>query len=374
MKKITILALHLNYGGIERFITNLANSISSDYNVEIVSTYKLSDKPFFKLNDNINIKYLITDLKPNRSLIKKYFKEHKFIKLFNEFIKSIKILYYKKSRMINYIKNSNSDIIISTRDIHNKWLGKYGRSNAIKIGSEHNDINSNEYIKKISNTAKKLDCFVVVSKKMVNDYKKYLNIPVIYIPNSIEKLPDSLSNLNSDNIISVGRLEKIKGYEELIDVFKIVINKNKKIILNIVGTGSEFDTLNDKIKKLKLENNIKLLGYKTPSELSKLYNNSSVYVMTSISESFGIVLIEAMSHKLPCIAFDSANGACEIIDNNRNGYLVSNRSKEEMASKILKLIDNKEKCQELGNNALIKSKEYLSKNIKQKWVDIFEKK
>lgn len=374
MKKITILALHLNYGGIERFITNLANSISSDYNVEIVSTYKLLDKPFFKLNDNINIKYLITDLKPNRSLIKKYFKEHKFIKLFKEFIKSIKILYYKKSRMINYIKNSNSDIIISTRDIHNKWLGKYGRSNVIKIGSEHNDINSNEYIKKISKTAKNLDCFVVVSKKMVCDYEKYLNIPVIYIPNSIEKLPNSFSNLNSDNIISVGRLEKIKGYEELIDVFKIVINKNKKIILNIVGTGSEFDTLNDKIKKFKLENNIKLLGYKNPSELSKLYNNSSVYVMTSISESFGIVLIEAMSHKLPCVSFDSANGACEIIDNNRNGYLVSNRSKEEMASKILELIDNKEKCQELGNNAFIKSKEYLSKNIKQKWVDIFEKK
>lgn len=374
MKKITILALHLNYGGIERFITNLANSISSDYNVEIVSTYKLLDKPFFKLNDNINIKYLITDLKPNRSLIKKYFKEHKFIKLFKEFIKSIKILYYKKSRMINYIKNSNSDIIISTRDIHNKWLGKYGRSNAIKIGSEHNDINSNEYIKKISKTAKNLDCFVVVSKKMVCDYEKYLNIPVIYIPNSIEKLPNSFSNLNSDNIISVGRLEKIKGYEELIDVFKIVINKNKKIILNIVGTGSEFDTLNDKIKKWKLENNIKLLGYKNPSELSKLYNNSSVYVMTSISESFGIVLIEAMSHKLPCVSFDSANGACEIIDNNINGYLVCNRSKEEMASKILELIDNKEKCQELGNNAFIKSKEYLSKNIKQKWVDIFEKK
>ena len=90
MKKITILALHLNFGGIERFITNLANSISEDYKVEIVSTYKLLDEPFFKLNDNITVKYLITDLKPNKNLVKKYLKECKFIKLFKELIKSIK--------------------------------------------------------------------------------------------------------------------------------------------------------------------------------------------------------------------------------------------------------------------------------------------
>ena len=186
MKKITILALHLNFGGIERFITNLANSISEDYKVEIVSTYKLLDKPFLRLNDNITVKYLITDLKPNKNLVKKYLKEYNIIKLFKELIKSIKILYYRKSRMIKYIKDCDSDIVISTRDIHNKWLGKYGKSSVLKIGSEHNDIDSTKYIKTISNTAMKLDYFVVVSKKMVDDYKKYLNIPVIHIPNSIE--------------------------------------------------------------------------------------------------------------------------------------------------------------------------------------------
>ena len=72
MKKITILALHLNYGGIERFISTLANSISDDYDVEIVSTYKLQDKPFFKLKSNIKVKYLITGLKPNKDLIKNH--------------------------------------------------------------------------------------------------------------------------------------------------------------------------------------------------------------------------------------------------------------------------------------------------------------
>jgi len=373
MKKITILALHLNYGGIERFITNLANSISDDYEVEIVSTYKLSDKPFFKLNDNITVKYLITDLKPNKNLVKKYLTEHRFIKLFKELIKSIKVLHYKKCRMIKYIKKCDSDIIISTRDIHNEWLGKYGNSNVLKIGSEHNDIDSTKYIKTISNTAKKLDYFVVVSKKMVDDYKKHLNIPIIHIPNSIEKLPKSFSKFNKNNIISVGRLESVKGFEDLIDVIKIVVLKNKNVKLNIVGDGSQYKLLDNKINELGLQNNVNLLGYKNSKKLSELYNQSSIYVMTSLSESFGLVLLEAQSHKLPCIAFASANGAKELINNGVDGYLIGNRDKEKMANKILELINDKDKCKQLGEKALENSKKYLSKNIKQKWVDIFEK-
>ena len=373
MKKVTILALHLNYGGIERFITNLANSISDDYEVEIVSTYKLLDKPFFKLNNNITIKYLITDLKPNKNLVEKYLKEHRFIKLFKELIKSIKILHYKKSRMIKYIKKCDSQIIISTRDIHNKWLGKYGKSSVLKIGSEHNDIDSTKYIKNISKTVKKLDCFVVVSKKMVEDYKKLLSIPVIYIPNSIENLPNAFSKLNTNNIISVGRFESVKGFEDLIDVFKIVVLKNKNVMLNIIGDGSQYKLLENKINDLGLQANIRLLGYKNSKELSELYNQSSIYVMTSFSESFGLVLLEAQSHKLPCIAFDSANGAKELIHEGLDGYLIENRDKEKMANKILELINDKDKCKQFGEKALENSKKYLSKNIKQKWVDIFEK-
>lgn len=373
LKKITILALHLNYGGIERFITNLANSLSDEYEIEIISTYKLLDKPFFQLNNNIKVKYLITDLKPNKQLVKKYLKSFHFIKLFKEIIISLKILHYKKKRMIRAIKDCSSDIIISTRDIHNKWVGKYAKKNIIKIGSEHNDINSTKYIRDIARTAKNLDYFVVVSKKMIADYQKYLNIPVIHIPNSIASMPKCVSNLDSNSIVSAGRLESVKGYEDLIDVMQMVVSKNKNIILNIAGDGSQYELLQEKIRRLKLTNNIKLLGYKDSDELDKLYNESFLYIMTSFSESFGLVLLEAMSHKLPCLAFDSANGACEIIDNNKDGYLIEKRNKEEMAEKILHLYKHREENKEMGNMALEKAEKYTADKIKQKWIDVFER-
>ena len=90
MKKITILALHLGYGGIENCISNLANSLVDDYEVNIVSTYKLYEKPVFKLNDKIKIKYLMTDLKPNKQELKQSLKKLKLITFFKELKKVLK--------------------------------------------------------------------------------------------------------------------------------------------------------------------------------------------------------------------------------------------------------------------------------------------
>lgn len=374
MKKITILALHLGCGGIEKFITNLANSLSSEYEIEIVSTYKIFNKPFFRLNDNIKVKYLLHNINPNKKEIKNCLKKLKLMSLIKELFKSIKILYLKKNRMINYIKACNSDVIISTRDIHNKWLGKYGSINSIKIGTEHNHHNNDKrYINKIVKSTVGLDCFVVVSNELKEFYKSLLTCPVICIPNSIEQLPDKFSNLDNKNIISVGRLEKVKGFDDLIEVFKIIIKKYPDWKLNIVGDGSEFNSLQEKITKNRLDDNIKLLGYKSSAELSDLYQKSSIYVMSSLNESFGIVLLEAMSYKIPCVAFDSANGATEIISNNWDGYLIKERNKIAMSKKLINLIENKNRRIIMGNNAYKKATKYLSQNIKQKWVDLIEK-
>ena len=91
----------------------------------------------------------------------------------------------------------------------------------------------------------------------------------------------------------------------------------------------------------KLTDSITVHGYLKRKEIDKLLNKSSIYLMTSYTESFGIVLIEAMSHGLPCIAFSSAEGANDLINNNENGYLVENRNFEKMKDIIIELIDSK---------------------------------
>jgi N-acetylglucosaminyldiphosphoundecaprenol N-acetyl-beta-D-mannosaminyltransferase len=90
--------------------------------------------------------------------------------------------------------------------------------------------------------------------------------------------------------------------------------------------------------------------------------------MCSHEGSFGIVLIEAGSFGVPQIAFDSAQGAHEIITNNKTGYLIKNRDAKEFAKKANELINDKKKLKEFGASANKKALEFSFDNIKEKWL------
>lgn len=373
MKKITILALHLGYGGIEKCISSLATELSNDYDIEIISTYKLYEKPFFYLPDKVKIRYLL-DLKPNKQEFINSLKRFKLFSCFILGIKSLKILYQKKNKMIKAIKEIDSDIIISTRDIHNKWLGKYGKKQSIKIGWEHNHHNNDKkYINKIIKSVENLDYFVLVSKELKEFYSPLVKPTCIYIPNSIDEYPIQCSELDQKNIISVGRLSKEKGFLDLIDVFEIVQKHYPDWILNIIGDGPERKKIEEKIARKGLEKSIILRGYQNKEYINSFYQKSSIYVLPSYTESFGIVLIEAYSYGIPAVSFTTARGATEIISNNWDGYLIENRDKIQMAKRICELIKNKNRRIIMGDNARKKSKEYDIHTVIKKWIEIIEK-
>ncbi len=371
MKKVTILALHLGYGGIERAITDLANSLVENYSVEIVSTYKVYDEPVNRLDRRIKVKYL-TLLKPNKKEFKIALKKFRLISAFKEGIKSIKILKLKKELMIEFIKQCDSDVIISTRDIHNEWLGEYAREGVLKIGWEHNHHHGNEkYAKKIIESCKNLDYFVLVSKDLASYYKERVNPKCVYIPNLVSKA-DVTSDLKSPNLVSVGRLSKEKGFIDLIDVFALVHMMYPEWKLNLIGDGEEKDKIISKIHKYGLEDSVIMHGFLDKDKVGKILSESSIYLMTSFTESFGIVLLEAFSYGVPCVAFDSAEGANEIISNNWDGYLIKDRDIDEMAKRVCHLIGNYSRRFIMGQNAIKKANKYSLEEVREKWIKIIK--
>lgn len=371
MKRVTILALHLGYGGIERAITDLANSLVENYSVEIVSTYKVYDKPVNRLDRRVDVKYL-SDLKPNKKEFKSALKKFKLITTFKEGIKSIKILKLKKSLMIDFIKNCDSDVIISTRDIHNEWLGSYGKAESLKIGWEHNHHHGNmKYANKIIKSVNNLDYLVLVSKDLTNFYKDRVKCKCVYIPNLVYKV-DITSDLKSNNLVSVGRLSKEKGFSDLIDVFALIHMKYPEWKLNIVGDGEEKEKIISKIEKYGLSQDVIMHGFLDKENVGKILANSSIYLMSSLTESFGIVLLEAFSYGVPCVAFDSAEGANEIISNNWDGYLVKDRDIDEMAKRVCHLIENYNRRFIMGQNAIKKSNKFSLEEVREKWIKIIK--
>lgn len=369
MKKITILCLHLGVGGIEKYISSLSKMLEQNYKIEIISTYKTLDKPAFDFSDKVKIKYLIND-RPYKEELKDSIKKLKLISIVKYLFKNAKLLMLKYSENIKIIKSINSDYIITTRDFHNKLVGKYAKDKIIKIATEHNHHNNNSrYIKKVVTSLKNIDYFVVVSEDLKEFYKNKIgDTKCLYIPNVIDNIYDKPKYNTNYNLVSVGRFSKEKAFEDLIEVIGIAKKDIPNIHLNLVGDGKLKNDITNKIESLDLKENIKLCGYLSQSEIKKVMLDSSLYVMTSLTESFGLVLIEANSYGIPCIAFDSASGAKQIIENKE--LLISNRDKEKMAKLIVKLLKDKDKLQAYGKEAYNNCQKYLLVNVKKKWLDL----
>lgn len=373
--KITILALHLSVGGVEKTIATLSNILAKKYEVEIIANYKICEKPAFEIDEKVKIKYLMTNLKPNKEEFKIALKKLQIFKILKEGMKSIKILYLRRKLMINAIKNLSCDIAISTRYIHSSLLGRYGDKHIIKIAEEHNNNGNEKYIKRVIKSLKNIDYFMPASKQLTKMYIEKLKgtkTECIYIPHCLKYYPEETSKLTSKNIVSVGRLSSEKGFLDLIDVFEQVNNKNPDWNLHIAGDGVQKDEIIKKIQEKHLENNI-TVEFKSEKDLKELFLQSSIYIMTSFHESFGLVLIEAESFGIPLLAFDSAKGPQEIIENGKNGYLISNRDKKQMADMVNELICNDDMRIEMGNRAREMSEVYKMENVEKMWYEFIEK-
>ena len=194
MKKISIIALHLGYGGVEKSISTLANLLATtpDIEIEIASVYELYDKPVFPLDDKIKVKYLLEKgIKSNEKEWRESLKKVRPITFVKESFKSLKILHLRRKEVINYIKETDADVIISTRVLFNGLVGLYAKDNVLKIGWEHNHYhNDMKYAMDVVASAKKLDYFILVSKDLQKFYRKelleYKVKLCVYIPNKMK--------------------------------------------------------------------------------------------------------------------------------------------------------------------------------------------
>ena len=371
-KRIVILALTLGYGGIEKYISSLCKMFKNDYSVRIICNYKELEKPAFNYY-NASIEYLINHGFSSVS-VKELIKKRRYIKAVIEFIKRFRTKHLEKSLMKKKVKNLDCDVVITTRLSHNKIVNKHLKNKKIlKIATEHNsyDIALN-YDKNICNSVSNYDYLVLVSKTQKKHYDKMFE-RCVYIPNVIDQESPKLSNLDSLNLISVGRFSPEKGFLDLIKVMQRLVKNNNKIKLYLIGDGYQKKEITNLISELKLDDNVFLPGYKSQEELHKYYLKSSLYVMTSHHESFGIVLLEAMSHGVPCIAFDSAKGAKEILIES-GGILVKNRDINAMSSATMKLLDNKSELLKLQDAGVNYVKKYTSNKVRKKWIALIDDK
>ena len=148
-------------------------------------------------------------------------------------------------------------------------------------------------------------------------------------------------------IFSVGRLVEKKGIKYLIMAMKYITKEFSDTKLIIGGTGPNKEYLETLTKKLGLNDKVIFTGYIKNSELPFYYASSDIFVLSSIvtrkgdTEGLGIVLLEAMASGVPVIG-SNVGGIRDIIENNKNGFLTEPKNPEDIADKIIKLLEDEE--------------------------------
>jgi len=173
---------------------------------------------------------------------------------------------------------------------------------------------------------------------------------------------NSNSKREGVNILFVGRLHPVKGLDYLIDAFVSINEKYPKTKLNIVGDGELKNKLERKVKTLGIKRNVNFYGHVPHDELVNYYQNADLFVLPSLSEGLGHVLLEAMACGLPLIATDVA-GPKELVDERKGGFLVSPKKSESIKEAIEMFIEKKTLLRKMGSYNIKKVKKYSQKKV-----------
>ena len=220
---------------------------------------------------------------------------------------------------------------------------------------------------------RKFDKIVVMTEAERKDWG--LNDKVVCIPNMLVTFPDQEPDRPhiQKRVISVGRYAYQKGYDMLLESWRQVQNTRPDWSLHIYGSHDggvgDYQRLLEQVKQYRISN---VFLHQATDDVYSCYVKSDFYVMTSRYESFGLVLIEAMSCGLPVISFDCKYGPRSIIQDGETGILVHHNDITKMAAAICSMIEHDEERQRMAVNARQESKKYLSESIMTLWHAFYE--
>ncbi|MFP2994581.1 glycosyltransferase family 4 protein [Spongiivirga sp. MCCC 1A20706] len=357
------------HGGIERVLANKLNFWVNEYGFEthIITTEQNGKPPCYEVDNKVLFHDL--DIKYDRK--RRYLDPVNFFKLPKHFF-----------RLKRKLKEIDPDVVVVCNFAFDFYFIPFLHKRSKKIKEFHSSryfdhldrLNNRSLIKKIyyrlnDYVERKYDHLVLLT---IDEIPYYSSNNTVVIPNALSNFPDRFSSLTTERAISAGRIAPVKGFERLIESWVTVNKKYPDWKLDIYGHGEQsyISKLQQLINGNQLENKITLCG--STSNLEEEMVNSSLYIMTSLTECFPMVLLESLAVGLPVVSFDCPNGPRNIISNNEDGILVTDGDVDEMAGVIIGIIDNKDLRKKMGKKARTNIKRLLPQHVMKQWLTLFQ--
>ena len=355
------------WGGIERVLSDKMNYLVREYGHEVyVVTSDQGGNPIpFPLDDRIIVKDL------NIRFHQQYY-YHGIMRWLK--YRELEKLY--RNRLASYIKETSPDVISCIRDGCTSAVLDLRLSIPVIFESHamYKDVEyeNSTFLHRLSiykgrKKYKRLDKIVTLTQGDADDWKRVCNKTCV-IPNVVH-LNESgkYSQCNAKRAIFAGRFDLQKDVDSLAKVWTLVQQRHPDWILDVYGNGE----LKPHFEEMVLEMKLNIRVHPAVMDIFDKYIESSMLLMTSLYEPFGLVLVEAMSCGLPVIAFDCPYGPADIIHDGIDGYLVKNRDIEIYAKRVCQLIENEQCRQDFGQAGLLSSQRYKTEIIMPLWDKLF---
>lgn len=357
MKKLCIILGSLSkVGGTGRAVSILANHLCKEYDVRILCYSQNLDRLGYSLDPSIQVD-----------------------SIFNKKIRMTYGIFKMIPYMMNYFRKYHIETVLICGVLN--FIGGIiaGKTMGVKVvccdHSNYTCIFDAKFERESRNFAARFsDYLVTLTEKDIINYQHGTNVKakIVAIPNIIDDKLISVNehviyNQKSKKIISVGRLTYAKNYDLLIEIASVILKKNPQWSWDIFGDGELRKELEEKIQSMGIER-LTLKG--NVNNIYELYSQYSFLVMTSRYEGFPMVLLEAMSNKLPCIAFDCQTGPSDIIIDHINGELIEEANKNVMIETIQRLIEDSNNRQYLSGNTRLTLEKFATPNTIKKWKSI----
>lgn len=342
-------------GGTEKAISLIANGLTKtkNYKVIILSIYKSNEEVKFEFEKNIEFEFLL-----------------------EEKIKGLKKYFLILMRLSEILNRNYVDILISSDALLTLYcLLPCKLRSVLYITWDHLNFQENLGLKSRSFgrylSAKFADKVITLTKNNANCYiERFKTNNIVVIPNAfVRKTEDTQSlNLPSNYLLSVGRLVPEKGFDLLLKTAKYMSEIHKDWKWLILGDGPEHEKLIKLTRDYKLEDFVIFMGY--IKDVYHYYKNAYLYIMTSKSEAFPLVLLEAKAEKIPIVTFKVNEDIPDIVLNDLNGYVVEKGNIIELAKKILELLANKDKREYFSENSQIGMDEFKFESVINQWGEL----
>lgn len=359
-------------GGMERVLAIKANwLVEHGYEVTILTTDQEGRVPFFKLDSRINSIDLGIGYEKNNGgsflnklvhyPMKQFMHRRKLKRVLDKIDPDVVVsMFCNEAAFVSKIHERSKKVL----EIHFSRFKRmqYGRKGLYGLADR---IRSKTDVA----TADSYDRFIVLTNEDRSYWGDMSNIRVI--PNPSNSNIDRPSGTEGNKTaLAIGRLSYQKSFDRLIDAWAIVARVHPDWNLKIVGDGEMYANLKKRIENYGLSDCIELIG--PTKNVEVLYQESSMYLMTSRYEGLPMVLIEAQSFGLPIVSFACKCGPKDVVSDGVDGFLTEEGDIDAFASRICTLIEDEELRKRMSREALRASKRYELDTIMGKWDTLFK--